>query len=117
MTHAEAVRLVRGKTKRLTRKLGNNTWGVIHANGDVGIILHSTEVVTIHTDGTYTIRSGGWRTVTTKDRICKYCPYYVTQRKWEWFVGYYDGDRHHDVIPFEDGMRLSHDLFGELVAN
>lgn len=101
MTHEAAVRLVKGKTNRSERKIGNNTRGVIHANGDVGIILHRTEVVTIHADGTYTLRSGGWRTVTTKDRINKYCPYYVSQHKFEWSVRV-DGES----IPFEDGMRV-----------
>lgn len=117
MTHAQAVALVRGKTNKTSRKIGNNIWGQLYGNGDVGIILHLTQVVTIHADGTYTLNSNGWRTAATKRCMCKYCQYYVTQRKGEWFVGYYDGERHHDLIPFEDGMRLSHDMFGELVAN
>lgn len=116
MTHAEAVKLIRGKTNKTSRKLGNNTWGVIHDNGDVGIILHNTQVVTIHEDGTYMLYSGGWRTVTTKDRMNQYCPYRVTQRKGEWSVSYWDGDRRHTVEYF-DHMRISHDMFSELVAN
>ena len=107
MTHEAAVRMVLGKNNRRERKIGNNTWGLIHDNGDVGIILHRTEVVTIHADGTYTLRSGGWQTVTTKDRINKYSPYYVMQRKWEWFVGFYDGVGHHELGAFEDGMRVN----------
>jgi hypothetical protein len=115
MTHADAVRMVRGKTNKTSRKIGNNTYGIIHDNGDVGIVLHSTEVVTIHADGTYTLRSGGWRTVTTKDRINTYCPYRVTQRKGEWSVSYWNGHSHSDSIEFEDGMCVSHDMFNQLV--
>jgi hypothetical protein len=101
MTHAQAVKMVRGKTNKTSRKIGNNTLGVIHENGDVGIILHRTEVVTIHADGTYTLRSGGWRTVTTKDRINTYCPFRVSQTKFVWSVRCGGED-----MPFEDGMRL-----------
>lgn len=115
MIHEKAVAMVRGKTNRSSRKIGNNTWGVIHDNGDVGIILHRTEVVTIHADGTYTLRSGGWRTVTTKDRMNTYCPFRVYQHKGEWSVCYFDGVERHTVEYF-DGMRVSVGLFSELVT-
>jgi hypothetical protein len=88
---------------------------VIHDNGDVGIILHATEVVTIHADGTYTLRSGGWRTLTTKDRMNTYCPYRVTQCKGEWSVSHYDGETHH-TIEYFNGMRISRDMFNQLVT-
>src|SRR5262249_27597834 len=53
--------------------LENNT-RLIRCGDDYAVVLHSTAVVTIHQDGTYTLRTGGWRTVTTKDRINKYSP-------------------------------------------
>lgn len=101
MTHEAAVRMVRGKTNKTIRRIGNNTKGVIHDNGDVGIILHCTEVVTIHADGTYTLRSGGWQTVTTKDRINNYSPYRVYQHKHEWFVRVGE-----NTVEFTNGMRI-----------
>lgn len=117
MTHEKAVALIRGKTNRTTRKLGNNTVGVIHDNGDVGIILHSTEVVTIHADGTYTLNTGGWRTYTTRSRMDEYTPFRLSgkcrTRSWdsgEWSIGYHDGETRHE-LPYHDGIRVSVDLF------
>lgn len=86
MTHTEAVSMVRGKRNATSRKVGNNTRAILRENGDVQIVLHSTPVVTIHKDGTYTLRTGGWNTVTTKDRINQYSPVRVYQRDYQWYV-------------------------------
>lgn len=99
MTHAEAVKMVRGKTNKNSRKIGNNTRAFILPDDSVAIMLHSTYVVTIHPDNTYTLRNGGRQTPTTKDRINAYAPVYVYQRKYEWFVKI--GDK---TFPFFDGM-------------
>jgi hypothetical protein len=89
----------RGKN-RPTKKLGNNTYLVRIDSETIGVKLHNTIVVTIHQDGTYTLDSGGWQTVTTKQRINEYCPVRVNQRKHQWYVG--DED-----IPFKDGIRVT----------
>ena len=102
MTHSEAVAMVRGKTNRNTRKVGNNTYAEILSDGSVGIMLHSTYVVKIHEDNTYTLNSGGWQTLTTKDRINQYSPKYVYQKNFEWFVKINDKS-----YPFIDGMVVS----------
>lgn len=99
MTHSEAIKMVRGKTNRDTRKVGNNTYAEILHDGSVGILLHSTYVVKIHEDNTYTLNSGGWQTLTTKDRINQYSPRYVYQKNFEWFVKINDKS-----YPFVDGM-------------
>lgn len=96
MTHSEAVRMVRGKTNRDRRKVGNNTYAEILPDGSVGIMLHSTYVVKIHPDNSTTLNTGGWYTTTTKDRINQYAPVRVFQRRGEWMLG--------DNTPFEDGM-------------
>jgi hypothetical protein len=102
MTHSEAVRMVRGKRNAECRKVGNNTYAEILSDGSVGIMLHSTYVVKIHEDGTYTLNSGGWQTLTTKDRINQYSPRYVFQKNYEWFVKIND-----KPYPFIDGMVVS----------
>ena len=97
MTHTEAVQMVRGKTKWATRrKVGNNTYAEILSDGSVGIMLHGTYVVKIHQDGTYTLNTGGWYTPTTKDRINKYSPVRVFQRKGDWYLN--------DGTPYMDGV-------------
>lgn len=99
MKYQDAVSMVRGKRNANRRKVGNNTYAEILPNGSVGIMLHSTYVVKIHEDNTYTLNSGGWQTVTTKDRINQYSPRRVYQRNFEWFVNI-NGKEY----PFIDGM-------------
>ena len=99
MTHNEAVLMVRGKRNASRRKVGNNTYAEILHDNSVGIMLHSTYVVKIHPDDTYTLQTGGWQTVTTKDRINQYSPVRVYQRKYEWFVKI-NGKEY----PFMEGM-------------
>lgn len=106
MTHAEAVKTVHGKTNKNSRKIGNNTYAEINVDGSVGIWLHSTEVVTIHPDNTYTLRTGGWQTVTTKDRINQYFPGYVRQHKGSWYVSVTCSDGCKNEFPFIEGMRV-----------
>ena len=99
MTHAEAIKMVKGKRNANRRKVGNNTYAEILHDNSVGIMLHSTYVVKIHEDNTYTLQTGGWQTVTTKDRINQYSPVRVYQRKYEWFVKI-NGKEY----PFMEGM-------------
>ena len=102
MTNAEATRMVHGLGNRMRRKVGNNTYAEILQDGTVAIKLHSTYVVKIHPDNTYTLNSGGWQTATTKDRINQYSPKRVHQRNFEWFVSVNGKD-----YPFIDGMVVS----------
>ena len=102
MTHNEAISMVRGKRNGKRRKVGNNTYAEILHDNSVGIMLHSTYVVKIHPDNTYTLQTGGWQTVTTKDRINQYSPVRVYQRNYEWFV-----KLNNKEYPFMEGMVVS----------
>ena len=102
MNYNEAVLMVRGKRNANRRKVGNNTYAEILHDNSVGIMLHSTYVVKIHPDNTYTLQTGGWQTVTTKDRINQYSPVRVYQRNYEWFVTI-NGKEY----PFMEGMVVS----------
>ena len=99
MLYNEAVSMVRGKRNATKRKIGNNTTAEIMGDGSVGIMLHSTYVVKIHPDNTYTLNSGGWRTSTTKDRINKYTNAGLYQKDWVWYL--------RDGTEFYDGYILS----------
>ena len=101
MTHAEATKMVLGKRNRGQRKIGNNTYAYIQADGSVAIELHGTNVVVIYPDDSVMLNSGGWRTSTTKDRINKYSPVRVYQKNYEWFLS--------DGTPFEDRMIVTRD--------
>ena len=68
--------------------------------------LHSTDIVKELGDGRYQLNSGGWRTVTTKNRMnMSLCGYHLYQKAGAWYVckgnyGYTGG------IPYFDGMIL-----------
>jgi len=101
MLHSRAAELfATAKDKAAGKPLENNTRLVLLDDGDYGIRLHNTIVVTIHVDGTYTLDSGNWKTVTTKDRINGYSPARLYQEKGDWYIG--DRD-------FFDGIRVDAD--------
>lgn len=111
LTHHEAAALLAKKRGDKSRaKLCNNTYLIALDNGDFAVRLHRTNVVTIHADGTYTLRNGGWQTVTTKDRINGYSPARLYQEKNEWWVhipgaGAYWSDTTQRA-EYSDGMRV-----------
>ena len=78
------------------RKLSNNTYLVVRDDGGYGVKLHDTEVV-IHYKDKIVLNSGGWRTVTTKERMNSFSPFCVYQKDYQWFV---------DGKPFKDHMTL-----------
>jgi hypothetical protein len=90
--------LARGRKGR--KRLGNNTFLHRIDPETLAVRLHETDVVLIHSDGTYTLDSGGWRTVTTKDRMARYSPGRIGARDGAWFVG---------SIPYHDGIKIGSD--------
>lgn len=68
----------------------------ICTNGRISVIYVATEVVTVTPDGTITLRTGGYRSVTTKRKMNQASNqfglgYGVTQRKGDWLVTFRDG--------------------------
>jgi hypothetical protein len=90
---------------RESRKLDNNTY--LKRRGDnIAVLLHETDIVTMKPDGVNVLNSGGWKTVTTKDRINKFSDVCITQRKGVWYINgtnnlFYDG------IETKDGQVVS----------
>ena len=105
MTYNDAcAMLARGRNG--SKKIGNNTYlHRIDAN-TIGVLLHSTDVVLIHSDNTWTLNSGGWRTGTTKDRMNTYSPARVSQMAYKWYVG---------PVPYFDGIQV--DERGEVLLS
>lgn len=56
------------------RKLENNTYLERRDENSIALRLHETDVLTFTPYGHITIRTGGWHTVTTRDRINRYLP-------------------------------------------
>jgi hypothetical protein len=46
----------------------------------IDVRYHDTAVVTIHPDGCYTLRTGGWFSATTRKRIEEYAPVWIRGR-------------------------------------
>lgn len=61
------------------------------------IRLHHTDIITYRTNGDVVLNSGGWQTVTTKDRFNQF-GFRIYLEKGQWFID--------DGIPFHDGMVL-----------
>jgi hypothetical protein len=87
------------------RKLANNTYLERRGEGVIAVRLHSTDVVTLHKDGRVILESGGWRTVTTKDRMQNFSSLCVYSEKGVWYVApsYAAGDRA-NAVAYADGI-------------
>lgn len=86
-------------------KIGNNTYLVRETQGAVAIQLHNTHIVTFHADGRIVLNSGGYRSVTTRQRMNAVTEQsiYVAQRRFEWFIEMPGAHGGNLVVPFEDG--------------
>jgi hypothetical protein len=95
-------------------KVGTLSTTVATTDGTTRVTYHSTVVVEFNTDR-ITLRTGGWRTSTTKARMTQtaaqfHLGYRIHTRAGAWFVTTPRGD----VLPFE-GAELSFTRAGELV--
>lgn len=81
-------------------------------DGATVIRLHGTDVVEKRTDGSCVLNSGGWRTVTTKDRMQSHMPdgYALLQEKGIWYVVKIDHgyawDKTNPRVPYFDGIEI-----------
>jgi len=98
--YADADARLTGRCAR-RRKIANNTW--LERRGEsIAIRLHATDIVTLHRDGTATLDTGGWLTVTTKSRMNDALPggMRIGSDRGRWFV-YVSGE---DRVPYADGI-------------
>lgn len=110
--HEECADLLRtAKDPRRGKPIANNTYVVRSGDADLAIRLHQTDVVTFHVNGTITLDTGGWHTVTTKDRMNTYLPgdLRVYSDRGSWFL-YRHGEK---LGPYFDGMTITAD--GEIL--
>ena len=79
--------------KRETKKLDNNTYLYRIDENTLGIKLHNTTIIEINRvqlesgDSVthYLLRTGGFQTVTTKDRLNKFTPARISQINFIWY--------------------------------
>lgn len=66
--------------------IDSNTIEYNRADGSKVIRFHLTDIIVFNPDGSVTLNSGGWQTVTTKDRLNKYSGFGIFQDKGVWYV-------------------------------
>ena len=98
-TFEECDALLTGRNKE-SKKLANNTY-LLRGDGVFMIRLHQTDIITINSDNTYTLNSGGWRSLTTKSRMNEFSPARISQNKGVWYL--------HDGSLYDDGMTVDRD--------
>jgi hypothetical protein len=116
--YAEANEIL-GSRREL--KIAHNTTIRRVDSDTIAIRLHYTDVVTFHDGlpsghgsgwiGWTVLNSGGWQTVTTKERINRYLPegWKLSQHDWEWTVSWPDeGLRCGKYANFVDGFKIHH---------
>ena len=110
MTYADAAERLGTRDRR---KIGNNTYLERRDESTVALVLHATDVVTFR-PGTVTVDSGGWRTMTTKDRIGYAVLLYAQAGTWK--VGTWQDP---SPLVFYDGLTFTDagELVGEPVAD
>lgn len=80
-----------------SRKLANNTYLRRRGPKSIAVKLHNTDILTFH-PGRTVYDSGGWRTVTTKDRMNRYGPTRVYSDTGIWYLDPFE--------PFADGITV-----------
>ena len=96
--------LATARSEARGKPVANNTRLFRRGPDVIALRLHQTDVVTFHADGRVTLDSGGWRTMTTKDRM-NYSPLTVFSDKGEWLVK----SPGSDAVPYFDGITFADD--------
>lgn len=105
MNYQTANEKLNNGRRKDARKLENNTYLERRDNGDIAVRLHSTDVLTFHPDGSTTVKTGDWYTVTTKDRINEYADNFrVWSTRGVWQIARV-GDWDNAVL-YADGMTI-----------
>ena len=91
-------------------KMANNTYLIQYEKADYyAIRLHSTDVMTFDPDGGVTLHTGGWETVTTKERINRYLPegFGVFQQNFKWWLSDHRRGWDRELrYSYRDGMHI-----------
>lgn len=85
------------------RKLKKNTY-LYYDGNSFHVRLYNTDVVSILPKNAWVIRSGGWRTPLTKDRIHEYAPVRISQAKNTWYYSIGSGRK---LFDFSEGVLIS----------
>lgn len=111
MTFTEANGRLQGRNAE-SRKIQNNTYLIRKDHDTIAVKLHHTDVVTLKSNGNVILDSGGWRTVTTKQRMNEYIPqgFRIWSDKGVWYLGSGQwGSPNRRQWAYEDGITIHSD--------
>lgn len=112
-TDADAALRTTGGREIARRKLHNNTYLERDGHNLIHVQLHSTFIVTYdRTSPWVTIRTGGWHTLTTRDRLSRYSPAKVWGRAP--IKIHPDGTRTSAPLELDDSPNRVHQHTGQL---
>lgn len=90
---------------RASKRLSGRETRLERDGNDIRVVYHRTPVVTLHPDGTYTLRANGWETLSTLQRFHDYSParvfgrgrpidtFYIAHRSDPFHERFFDGAR------------------------
>ena len=90
MNYQEARNILDQKSTRTKdgakyRKLANNTY-LVDKIDYIAVVLHNTEIIKFYQDY-FCLDSGGYRTLTTKERINRFSQINMFQESFVWYIG------------------------------
>ena len=89
------------------KKIYHNTW--LHRDGDNNLVIryHATDIIVISPEDDISLYTGGWLTLTTKERFNRYLPtpFRVAQERGQWYL--YNCQTQEEYL-FKDGITLTH---------
>jgi len=107
MTFRECEEII-NSARNSYKKLKNNTYLHMLDDNTYGIKLHNTFILTINRNETYKLNTGGWETVTTKQRLNQYLPrnirVYSDKGIWQCFITFFNEKVQCD---YEDNMIIT----------
>ncbi len=104
-----AALLQRGRPKGQRKRLsGRETYLRLLPDDAIAVTLYSTDVVTLYPDGRTVLNTGGWRTVTTKERMNRFLPegWSVWSDRSVWYLGRGPWTENPEKYTFEDGIAI-----------
>lgn len=99
-----------------SKKVGNNTYAERwedHEQPYIAIRFHATVIAKLYPNGDVQLFTGGYHTVTTKNRLNELGNFVIFQKDYQWYVKPFGTDWA-DAIDFYEGIKFN--VNGELVA-
>lgn len=121
-SYGEARRWIADGRSGTERKVANNTWLHLHFDGSVdahghptpavAVQYHSTIIALFEHNGRVTLRTGGWTTSTTKERLNIIAGKHarISQRDFRWYVTTFEHGEAQPEEPWFEGFSfIDHD--------